>query len=115
MLTRFEELSSLIRQIHGVEYQWFEELVYLDPEHLIFVNTSQRDGDSAAGLAFRNWWLEYFIFGSNGGGDYFCLRLDGSPEVWLLCTESWKKRVSAASIQEFVDESIEEFRLGGRG
>ena len=57
---------------------------YLDPEKIISVNKLNRPKDSGTGYAFPKWWQTCFLVGTNGGGDYYCLRLDNKPGVWMI-------------------------------
>ena len=63
------------REIDGLE------AVFLTADHLIDYNLWERQADSGTGDAFPNWWQTYVMAGTNGAGDFYCLRLDGKTGV----------------------------------
>jgi len=60
--------------------------------------------DSAVG-DMPSWWDDYFAIGDDGGGGYFLMKRDGSPEVWLMDSD-WQVEpsVHSPSLQAFVDQ-----------
>jgi hypothetical protein len=88
LLINRAELQSLTHVLGGVVYPFFLDSLYLDPNWLIELNRLERNPEAATEYVFPGWWRKYFIIGSNGGGDYFCMRLDGTPGIWFLCNDS---------------------------
>lgn len=72
-------------------------------------NIDQRRPDMAAEDTFPGWWRKYFFFGTNGGGDYYGMRLDGTPGVWFLACDGAKIKLYAKSLDEFVAKSLENY------
>lgn len=58
--------------------------VYLMVEDVINNNLRERADDSDTSYAFPEWSRTYVMIGTNGAGGFFCLRLDGTPGVWLI-------------------------------
>jgi hypothetical protein len=58
---------------------------------------------------FPGWWRKYFIIGSNGGGSYFCLRIDGTPGVWFLWNDSGEVERSHPSLGDYLASRLEEY------
>jgi hypothetical protein len=84
MRSRAEELKGLTHEIRGVTYGWFDDLLYLDADRCIDVNLSERQPNSGTGYAFPNWSNTFFLIGTNGAGDYYCLRLKDDRKVWMI-------------------------------
>jgi hypothetical protein len=82
--------------------------LFLDAPEVINENTIERVQDSGTSYAFPNWWTTYFLVGTNGGGDYYCLRLDNEPGVWMIGSDCGGEagRVSR-TFQGYVDEALE--------
>ena len=77
--TRGAELRGLTYRPDGVEPPHFEHgRLYLDPGELIGVNLGER-GRGGTGYAFPRWHRTFVMVGTNGAGDYYCLRLSGPP------------------------------------
>jgi hypothetical protein len=108
--TRAAELAGLTEAFRGEVRPWFEPWVFLSPDWLISANTFERSPESAVGYSRPGWWQEYLLCGTDLGGDYFCLRLDGSPEVWLLEHETGKVKFRYKSLAEHVEYRIERHR-----
>src|SRR5262245_36095819 len=79
-----DELRLVTYVVDGESRCWFDEQLYLEAQALIDTNLTQRKRYSGTDFAFPNWWRTFVLFGSNGGGDYYCLRLDGQPGVWMI-------------------------------
>jgi hypothetical protein len=109
------ELQALTHVLGGVVYPFFQDTLYLDLDELIDVNTWGRKPESAVEYVFPGWWKEYFIIGSNGGGDYYCLRLDGTPAIWFLCCDSGEISHCYSSVTDYVEDELEKYRGSQRG
>jgi hypothetical protein len=109
------ELQALTHVLGGVVYPFFRDTLYLDPDELIDVNTWGRKPESAVEYVFPGWWKENFIIGSNGGGDYYCLRLDDTPDVWFLCCDSGEISHCYSSVTDYVEDALESYRASQRG
>lgn len=107
MRTRAEELRGLTQEIRGVTHCWFDELLYLDADEVIEVNLSERQPDAETEFAFPNWSETFFLIGTNGAGDYYCLRLNGDRKVWMIGSDCGDEPSEMyGSLTEFVDEQV---------
>jgi|GEM_PF-654168 len=103
MLTRAETLRSC-----GCFSGDFPRL-FLDPAQIIEFNITEKVSDSGTQDAFPNWWREFVLVGTNGAGDFFCLRLDDTPGVWMIGSDCGDKpSLMAKSLRNFVDEAVRE-------
>ncbi len=107
MLNRAERLKGLTHEIRGKTYRWFDELLYLDADEVIDTNLVERQPDAGTEYTFPNWSKTFFLIGSNGAGDYYCLRLKGDLKVWMIGSDCSKEaREMYRSLAEFVDEEV---------
>lgn len=104
--TRGAELAGLTEHFHGEIRPWFDPWVFLSPNRVISVNTYQRAPNSAAGYSRPGWWREYFLCGTDNGEEFYCLRLDGTPQVWCLSGESGRISLRCGSLEEHVEYRI---------
>lgn len=82
---------------------------FLDRDKIISFNTMERLSDSGTGDAFPNWWDEFLLVGTNGAGDYFCLRLDNNPGLWMIGSDcDDQPSLIADSLSAFIDDSVQE-------
>src|SRR5262249_28469537 len=82
---------------------------YLDPKAITSANQLERAKDSGTGYAFPKWWQTYFLVGTNGGGDYYCLRLDNKPGVWMIGSDCGDKPTRVArTLETYVKERLNE-------
>jgi hypothetical protein len=109
-MTRAAELKGLTHELGGVTYGYFDDTLYLDADTVIETNRIERKPDSGTGYAFPDWWRTFFLLGSNGAGDYYCLRLDGQPGVWMIGSDCEEAEQVNASLAEFVEEQLKEYR-----
>jgi uncharacterized protein (TIGR02996 family) len=80
---------------------------YLDPTAIISANLFERRNDSGTGYAFPKWWETYFLVGTNGGGDYYCLHLHNKPGVWMIGSDCGDRPTQVAqSLEAYVDERL---------
>jgi len=51
-----------------------------------------------------DWWEKYFAIGEDGGGGFYLMKRDGSPQVWLMDSD-WHDppQAAAQSLEEFLD------------
>ena len=105
MLTRAEELKEV-----GQRHDFFAETVFVDPERLIGANQSEREPDMGTASAFPKWWQRFVLVGTDGGGNYYCLRLEEDERVWLIgsdCGARPKKKFD--SFSDFIDSTIQSY------
>ena len=84
-------------------------VVNLDLENLIAANKDQRSDEMAAADAFPEWWKEYLLIGSNFGGDYYAIKLDGTRGVWYLACSAGEKKQYAKTIEECYKKSLDSY------
>jgi hypothetical protein len=105
MLARGEELKEI-----GERQESFAETLFLDPERLILENQSERQPEMGTAYAFPIWWKKFVLVGTNGGGDYYSLRLEGDEHVWMIgsdCGAKPKKKFK--SFSDFVNNTIQSY------
>jgi SMI1 / KNR4 family (SUKH-1) len=113
MLERSTELESYREEFCGESRSIFSDWLYLDPDEIIRVNLSDRDSHSDVADIFPNWWRTFFMYGTNGAGDYFCQRLDGVPGTWMIGSDCGvEPSLLDATLEEEVEERLEYFRRG---
>lgn len=83
-------MRGLTYRRDGVEQPYFDGHLYLDPGAFIGINLGERDYNYTA-RGFPGWWQTFVMVGTNGGGDYYCLRLDDGPGVWMIGTDCGSK------------------------
>ena len=75
------------RQIELAEAGCFDgqfSSIYLSLEDVIYVNFAAREHDSEIAAFFPSWWDQFFLIGTNGAGNFYCLRLNQKPGVWMI-------------------------------
>lgn len=113
VLERSTELESYKEEKWGESRSIFSDWLYLDPDEIIQVNLSERDSNSDVADTFPNWWRTFFMYGTNGAGDYFCQRLDGVPGTWMIGSDCGvEPRLLRATLEEDVEERLEYYRRG---
>ena len=75
LLTRSDELRS------SGYFDGDLSCLFLQAALVIDYNQMERGDDAGTQYAFPEWWKTFFLFGTNGAGDFYSLRLDGSAEV----------------------------------
>lgn len=84
----------------------------MDPAEVIDCNLLERPRESGTGYVFPDWWQQFFLVGTNGAGDYYCLRLDDSPGVWMIGSDcGTQPRHVAGTLEEFVDAKLADWQL----
>jgi hypothetical protein len=82
-------------------------ILYLNADAIIITNLIERQRDAGTGYAFPNWWKKFFLIGTNGAGDYYCLRLDRNRKVWMIGSDCGDKPLEIhGSLAEFVEEEL---------
>jgi hypothetical protein len=109
MPARSEEIAGYTYTLRGETELWLDDNFFLDADRLISENLGQRDPGWAAAEAFPRWWKEYFLFGTNGGGDYYAIKLDGSPGVWFLNCDGGSVKRYADSLEDYLAKSASDF------
>ncbi len=93
----------LEKRLGTVEYLAGEySALFLKADFIIKNNLLEREQNSGTGCAFPRWWEEFFMIGTNGGGDFYCLRLDNKPGVWVIGSD-------CADVPEKVADTLHEF------
>jgi hypothetical protein len=110
LTSRGEEMKGLTHVLGGVTYGFFDDSLYLDAETVIETNRIERKPDSGTGYAFPGWWETFFLIGSDGGGGYYGLRLDGQPGVWMLGSDVADAEQVNESLAEYVEAEIARYR-----
>lgn len=108
--SRGDKLKGLTHVLGGVSYGFFDDSLYLDAETVIETNRIERKPDSGTGDAFPGWWETFFLIGSDGGGGYYGLRLDGQPGVWMIGSDVEDAERVNESLGEYVEQEIERYR-----
>src|SRR5262245_31019676 len=86
--------------------------LYLTAEHVIAPNIEERRPEMGTGCAFPNWWESFFLIGTNGGGDYYSLRLDNTEGVWLIGSDCGETPTRVAdTLQQYVEQTIAEHEV----
>jgi hypothetical protein len=106
MRHRAKELKGLTYKVRDEVYGWFDFLLFLEAEKVIRVNLQERDVDSGTADAFPEWWKSYFLIGTNGAGDFFCLRHIGDQKVWSIGTDGGGPMAMYDSLSDFVDAKV---------
>lgn len=107
MGTRAEELKGLTHEIRGKTYGWFDYLLFLSAKQVIDVNLAERKTISATEEAFPKWSKTFFLIGTNGAGDFYCLRLKGDQKVWMIGSDCGDKPSKMYdSLTQFVNVQV---------
>src|SRR5262249_3433319 len=97
------------------QLDWSGEAInplYLTAEHVIAPNIEERRPEMGTGCAFPNWWESFFLIGTNGGGDYYSLRLDNTEGVWLIGSDCGETPTRVAdTLQQYVEQTIAEHEV----
>lgn len=103
MLNRSKELRAAYRRgLNGTPYA-----LELKASEVVDTNLCERNPESGAAEAVPDWWTRYVLIGTDGGGDYCCLRLDGQPGVWVIGSDlPEQEEMIHASLAEFVEISL---------
>ncbi len=103
MLARAGELAPL-----GFDKK--DSFIFLNPKVVIGANKFERSDDATA-YSFPRWWETFFMIGTNGGGDYYCLRLDNQPGIWMIGTDCDEEpTLVAQSLNAVADEILKAHR-----
>ncbi|SMP75597.1 SMI1 / KNR4 family (SUKH-1) [Neorhodopirellula lusitana] len=81
--------------------------LFINSERVIQCNEMQREKDAGTEYVFPLWWETYFLIGTNGGGDYYCLRLDNEPGVWMIGADCGDvATLIVPTLDQFVDQLL---------
>ena len=87
------------------------DILFLEADNVIITNLVERKPNSGTGYAFPKWWKRFFLVGTNGGGDYYCLRLDRNRKVWMIGSDCGDKPTGMhGSLVEFVEMEIPSYQ-----
>jgi uncharacterized protein (TIGR02996 family) len=84
MAAKGGEFRALTYRLDGRDMSYFGDDLWLNPDEVISSNKAEREPGMGTSYAFPKWWKTFFMFATNGGGDYYCLRLDNGPGVWMI-------------------------------
>lgn len=81
--------------------------VFVDPQRMIDENLEQRQTCGTTEHFFPEWWKTFVLIGTDGGGCYYCARLDGGPGIWYIGTDcDPEPKQTHASVDELIDEAV---------
>lgn len=104
-LSRFSELENAGCFAGSLSH------LFLNSSLVIESNLGERQSDAATPEAFPNWWETFFLIGTNGAGDYYSLRIDNSPGVWMIGSDCGDEpTLMSASFENFIDEIVSEHK-----
>ncbi len=101
--------AALAKMTTNDSAPFFDRRLYLDADRIIWTNLSERRLNSATGDAFPRWMKSYVLIGDNGGGDFYCLRLDGSAGVFLMGADSGRAKKVNESLSTYIDDQLAEY------
>jgi hypothetical protein len=105
MLARREELQEA-----GQAFPSLAETLFLEADQVIRTNLVEREADMGTASAFPRWWTKFFLVGTNGGGDYFCLRLAGDRHVWMIGSDCGSKPAKQfESFADYIEDRIQSY------
>jgi hypothetical protein len=84
MLARGAELRRLVAERGRSLGQFIEA----SANQALITNCSERLPGMGTSEAYPKWWTQFFLIGTDGGGGYYCLRLDGVPGVWMIGSDN---------------------------
>ncbi len=112
---RYPVTYRVLHRNHAKRLQkldWSDEVVnpfYLTAKNLIAPNIEERRPDMGTACAFPNWWETFVLIGTNGGGDYYSLRLDNTAGIWLIGSDCGETPTRVAkTLLQYVKQSIAE-------
>lgn len=112
MLHRREELANCTYEEEERLVDWFADRIYERAERIIKDNLDFREPDMGVADAFPDWWKTFFIIGTNGGGDFYCIKLDGTQGLWMIGTDCGSNPVHLdESFDHRIDEELNNFRV----
>ena len=110
MVTKSPEMMTCTLPYRGTKELWENPWFYnLDIENLISENKDQRSEEADARNAFPGWWKEYLLIGSNFGGDFYAIKLDGTAGVWYLACSTGEKERYAKTVKELYQKSLNSY------
>ena len=67
----------------------------------------ERQSGAGTEYAFPNWSKTFFLIGTNGAGDYYCLRLQGDRKVWMIGSDCGDEPSEMyGSLAGFIEEEV---------
>jgi len=105
-----QQLQQYMYDVAGDETCWFEPDLYLSASLLVESNLAERQPDTETAALLPQWWDTFLITGDNGGGDFYCIKLDNSPGVWLLGAGlADQPELEYDTLEEFIEDRIEAY------
>lgn len=85
-------------------------VLFADVKTVIDVNRSERMS-GAIEYSFPNWGQKFFLVGTDGAGNYYCLHLDNSPGVWMIGTDCGDRPILVADrLEPFINDFITQWK-----
>lgn len=106
--TEFRKVLSARARELGKLGSFLGRQLYQDADRLISINLKERPSHMGTGGAFPKWEKKFVLIGDNGGGNYYCLRLDNTAGVFMIGSDTDSKRPKKlfASLDAYVDEIL---------
>jgi hypothetical protein len=102
MVARGAELRRLI-----AERGHLGQFVEASPNDVLITNCSERRPGMGTSEAYPKWWQQFFLIGTDGGGGYYCLRLDGVPGVRMIGSDDdGQPEKKFESLSDYVDHFV---------
>jgi hypothetical protein len=103
MLSRGAELRQLNKDTGGR----LREFIEASANDVLILNCTERKPISGTTGAYPKWWEQFFLLGTDGGGGYYCLRLDGVAGVWMIGSDDdGEPEKKYPSLAKFVDHFV---------
>ena len=106
-----KKIEELLKSERAAAFEGEFSSLFVDTESIVRFNTLERTDDAGTQYAFPDWWKTFVLIGTNGGGDYYCLRLDSSDQrVWMIGSDCGDKpSVMNSSLEEFIQEFYQDY------
>jgi uncharacterized protein (TIGR02996 family) len=110
MASKGGEFRALTYRLDGRDVPYFGDDLWLNTDEFISTNKVEREPGMGTSYAFPKWWKTFFMFATNGGGDYYCLRLDNGPGVWMIGSDCGSEPTQTdASLVTYIKGRLAEY------
>ncbi|VTR95755.1 : SMI1_KNR4 [Gemmata massiliana] len=83
------------------------EALDLTANDVLITNCTERKPGSGTADAYPKWWQTFVLIGTDGGGGYYCLHLDGTPGVWTIGSDDdGEAEKLHGSLSDFVEDQV---------
>ena len=103
MLARGAELRQINEETRGKLRQFIEATA----NELLILNCYERMPGSGTSDAVPQWWKEYLLIGTDGGGGFYGVCLDGRPGVWMIGSDCGEPEKKFDTLTEYVEHFIQ--------